>query len=169
MTTHTAERAAEHVARHAAPFATAALTPTIATPDALVDSRAGSRRGFALLSLMVAVVLLATGVMAIGAANTARLRSQTHSTARSAGLNVARAYLENVRGRDPWSLATEAAVTVDGRGNIASNGEFTRVLLVTVNQTNLVTLQVIVTGPRLTAPIRLVTNAYRGGTIVVGP
>jgi Tfp pilus assembly protein PilV len=127
-----------------------------------------ARPGFALLSLMVAVVLLATGVMAIGAANTARLRSQTHSTARSAGLNVARTYLESVRGRDPWSLVTESPQTVDGSGNVTPQGEFTRQLHVTVNQTNLVTVEVVVTSPRLTSPIRLRTNAYRGGTIVVG-
>ena len=127
------------------------------------------RPGFALLSLMVAVVLLATGVMAIGAANTARLRSQTSSTARSAGLNVARTYLENVRGRDPWSLATEAPQRVDGTGAISLSGEFRRRLTVTVLQTNLLAIEVTVTGPRLSAPIRLVTNVYRGGTIVVAP
>ena len=127
------------------------------------------RAGFALLSVMVAVVLLATGVMAIGAANTARLRSQTHSSARSAGLNVARSYLENVRGRDPWSIVAESPAQVDGSGNIVPNGEFTRQLLVTVNGANLLTLEVIVTGPRLSAPIRLITNTYRGGTIVAGP
>lgn len=131
---------------------------------------AGAKRpGFALLSLMVAVVLLATGVMAIGAANTARLRSQTSSTARSAGLNVARTYLENVRGRDPWGLATEAAQQVDGTGTVRPNGEFTRVLTVSVLQANLLAIEVAVTGPRLSAPIRLVTNVYRGGTIVVAP
>jgi type IV pilus assembly protein PilV len=130
---------------------------------------AAQRPGFALLSLMVAVVLLATGVMAIGAANTARLRSQTVSTARSAGLNVARTYLENVRGRDPWGLATETAVQVDGTGAVSPSGEFTRVLNVTVLQANLLAIEVVVTGPRLSAPIRLVTNVYRGGTIVVAP
>ncbi len=135
-------------------------------PDATTHT--GARPGFALLSLMVAVVLLATGVMAIGAANTARLRSQTHSTARSAALNVARTYLENARGRDPWSLATEAPQTVDGSGNVTPQGEFTRQLHVTIVQTNLVTVEVVVTSPRLTSPIRLRTNAYRGGTIVVG-
>ncbi len=133
-----------------------------------LQSRTGaSRPGFALLSLMVAVVLLATGVMAIGAANTARLRSQTSSTARSAGLNVARTYLENVRGRDPWSLATESPAQVDGAGAVSPSGEFTRVLNVTVIQANLLTIEVVVTGRRLSAPIRLLTNVYRGGTIVV--
>ncbi len=133
----------------------------------IVAKHAVSQRpGFALLSLMVAVVLLATGVMAIGAANTARLRSQTQSTSRSAALNVARSYLERVRGRDPWSLSNEPVVRVDGSGELALlTGEFTRELRVTVDRANLLTLEVIVTGPRMPAPIRLMTNMYRGGTM----
>lgn len=126
------------------------------------------RSGFALLSLMVAVVLLATGVMAIGAANTARLRSQTQSSARSAALNVARTYLETVRGRDAFSIATESAVQVDGSGVVTPSGEFTRRMQVTVVQANLITIEITVIGPRMTAPVRLLTNAYRGGTIVSG-
>lgn len=138
--------------------------------DEISTSEAATqRRGFALLSVMVAVVLLATGVMAIGAANTARLRSQTLSTSRSGALNVARTYLENVRGRDPWSLATESPAQVDGTGAPSASGEFTRALNVTVVQANLLTVEVVVTGPRLSAPIRLLTNIYRGGTIVVAP
>ncbi len=133
------------------------------------DRFSSRRPGFALLSVMVAVVLLATGVMAIGAANTARLRSQTLSTSRSAALNVARTHLEAVRGRDPWSLATESPVRVDGTGAPNSSGEFMRALNVTVVQTNLLTIEVVVTGPRLSSPIRLLTNIYRGGTIVVAP
>ena len=100
------------------------------------------RSGFALLSLMVAVVLLATGVMAIGAANTARLRSQTQSSARSAALNVARTYLETVRGRDAFSIATESAVQVDGSGVVTPSGEFTRRMQVTVVQANLITIEI---------------------------
>lgn len=124
------------------------------------------RAGFALLAVMVAVVLLATGVMAIGASNTARIRTQTLSTSRTAALNVARTYLENIRGRDPWSLASESAVRVDGSGTPNPSGEFTRELVVTVIQTNLVQLEVIVTTARITAPVRLITSAYRGGTMV---
>lgn len=124
-----------------------------------------TRAGFALLAIMVAVVLLATGVMAIGAANTNRIRSQTQSTTRSAALNVARTYLETVRGRDPWSLATEPAVRVDATGAVTPSGAFTRELLITVERQNLLRLEVVVTGPGVSAPIRLLTNAYRGGTM----
>ena len=126
---------------------------------------ARNRLGFALLSVMVAVVLLATGVMAIGAANTVRIRTQTQSTSRSAALNVARSYLENVRGRDPWSITAESATRVTAEGLPDANGAFTRQLQVTVERTNLLRLEVVVTGPGTAAPIRLMTNAYRGGTM----
>lgn len=123
------------------------------------------RAGFALLSIMVAVVLLATGVMAIGAANTNRIRSQTQSSTRSAALTVARSYLETVRGRDPWSIAAEPTVRVDANGAVNPSGAFTRELLVTVERANLLRLEVIVTGLGVSVPIRLMTNAYRGGTM----
>ena len=123
------------------------------------------RRGFALMSVMIAVVLLVTGVMAIGAANTMRLRTQTQSTARTTSLNVARTYLENLRGRDPWSLSAEAAVRVNASGAVDPAGAYTRELFVTVERTNLLRIEVAVTGPGTSAPIRLMTNIYRGGTI----
>ena len=123
------------------------------------------RRGFALMSVMIAVVLLVTGVMAIGAANTMRIRTQTQSTARTTSLNVARTYLENLRGRDPWSLSAEAVVRVDASGAVDPAGAYTRELFVTVERTNLLRIEVVVTGPGTSAPIRLMTNVYRGGTI----
>jgi Tfp pilus assembly protein PilV len=126
---------------------------------------AAQRKGFTLLAIMVAVVLLSTAVMAIGAANTTRLRSQTLSTSRSAALNVARTYLESVRGRDPWSVASEGVIHVDANGVVSSTGAFTRQLVVTVDRANLLRIEVIVTAPGLGAPIRLLTNAYRGGTM----
>ena len=129
------------------------------------SARTQIRCGFAMLSVMVAVVLLATGVMAIGAANTARIRSQTQSTARSTALNVARSYLETVRGRDPWSVAPEPMMRVSASGEPDAAGAYTRELLVTVERVNLLRLEVVVTGPGLAAPIRLITNAYRGGTM----
>jgi Tfp pilus assembly protein PilV len=123
------------------------------------------RPGFALLAIMIAVVLLATGVMAIGAANTARIRSQTLSTSRTAALNVARTYLENVRGRDPWTVAAEPMVHVNAAGVVDPAGAFTRELIVVVERANLLRLEVVVTAPGTGSPIRLMTNAYRGGTM----
>lgn len=125
----------------------------------------GQRPGFVMVALMVAVVLLATGVMAIGAANTSRIRAQTTATAKGAALSVARQHLENLRGRDPWSIASESGVRVNAAGAVAAYGEFTRSVQVTVDRQNLITIEVSVTGPRLEQPIKLITNAYRGGTM----
>jgi type II secretory pathway pseudopilin PulG len=125
----------------------------------------GQRKGFTLISLMVAVVLLSTGVMAIGAANTTRIRTQTMSSTRSAALSIARTYLERVRGRDVWSIAEESEARVDASGDLNPAGAYTRRLQVTVERQNLLRVEVIVTGPRMASPIRLVTNTYRGGTL----
>jgi len=125
----------------------------------------GARGGFALLSVMVAVVLLATGVMAIGAANTMRLKAVTKSTARTTALNLARGYLEDLRGRDPWSLATEGAVTIDEAGVPTASGRYARRLQVTELRSNLLQVEVIITGSALSSPVSLVTNTYRGGTM----
>ena len=132
---------------------------------AKTPTRLANRDGFAMLSVMIAVVLLATGVMAIGAANTARLRSQTQSTSRSTGLQVARAYMENVRSRDPWSVASEAAIRVNANGGVDPAGAYLREVVVTVERINLIRVEVVVTGPSTVAPIRLMTNIYRGGTM----
>jgi Tfp pilus assembly protein PilV len=123
------------------------------------------RDGFALLSLLVAVVLLATGVMAIGAANTTRIRVQTLSGVRTTALSIARAQVEAVRGRDPWTLVSIPAEAVDNSGAARADGAYTREVQVTVESTNLLRVVVIVTAPRLSTPVRLVTNTYRGSTM----
>jgi len=138
------------------------MTHAAVTPATLTVG--GTRGGFALLSIMVAVVLLATGVMAIGAANTARLRQQTLSTVRSDALTIARTYLESVRSQDPWTVEDRAAEQVDASGVVTASGPFTRSMDVTVLNTNLLLIVVEVRGPRLAAPIRLTTNLYRGAT-----
>lgn len=140
-----------------------AMTQSPAMSAAVARHR--NRHGFALLSIMVAVVLLATGVMAIGAANTTRMRYQTTATSRSAALTLARTYLENVRARDPWSVVPESLAAVDGTGTVTPAGEFTRRLIVTTISANLIRIQVVVTAPRLPSAIVLTTNLYRGGTM----
>jgi Tfp pilus assembly protein PilV len=126
--------------------------------------RSSQRRGIALVSVMVAILLLSTGVMAIAAANASRIRSQSQSSTRGTALNIARTYLEDVRARNPWTLASEAVVRTDAAGVVTPGGAFTRELIVTVERANLLRLEVVVTGPGAT-PIRLLTNAYRSGAM----
>ena len=122
----------------------------------------GRRGGFALLSVIIAVIMIATGVMALAAANTTRMKAQTTSTSRTVALNIARDYHEAVRARNPFTLGSEAEARVDAGGNPVANGEYTRELKVTVTRPNLLTVEIIVGVPRNGAPVRLLTSIYRG-------
>jgi Tfp pilus assembly protein PilV len=131
--------------------------------------RRGAPRGFALISLMVALFLLSIGVMAVGAANVSRIKEQTSATMRARALNIARSYLEELRARDAWTITDEPGTRVSDDGTIASAGTaaFTRSVGVQIDRPNLITVAVEVHGPRLIAPVRLTTQVYRGGTMTI--
>lgn len=139
-----------------------AVTPAAAPQHAPADGAPARRGGFALLSVIVAVMMIATGVMALAAANTSRMKSQTTSTSRTVALNIARDYHEALRGRNPFSLASEAVARVDAGGNPSPNGEYTREVKVTNARANLLEVEIIVGVPRGGTPVRILTNIYKG-------
>lgn len=118
--------------------------------------------GFGLISVLVAIVLLSVGVLSISQVLTQSVSMQTIMSVRTTALDVARAYMEDVKSRDPLTLMSEAAVRVNERGELDSNGVFTRELVVTSVALHLDEITVIVTTPR-SSPISLVTWIYDGG------
>jgi hypothetical protein len=75
---------------------------------------------------------------------------------------VARSYVEEIRSRDPWTLASEAPVQVDLRGQVAAAGPLTRRTIVTQDAVNLLRITVQVDYPGQRQPVQLITMAYRG-------
>ena len=69
--------------------------------------------------------------------------------------------MEEVKGRDPLTIASEAAVAVNDRGEEDGNGPYTRELIVESVDLHLDQVVVIITLPR-SNPIRLVTWIYDG-------
>jgi Tfp pilus assembly protein PilV len=124
-------------------------------------ARATTRRGFTLISMLVALVLLTVGVMALAQANAATVKVGARSANRGVALSVGRAYLEELRSRDPWSLENESPIRVDANGTPISNGAYTRSVQATVLRTNLLQLRVIVDYPNPTGPVTLETYLYR--------
>ena len=118
--------------------------------------------GFGLISVLVAIVLLSVGVLSISQVLTQSVSMQTIMSIRTTALDVARAYMEDVKSRDPLTLVSEAAVRVNDKGVEDSNGIFTRELVVTSVALHLDEITVIVTTPR-SSPISLVTWIYDGG------
>ena len=124
---------------------------TVRRPDA----------GFTLISVIVAIILLSIGITSVSQVLTQSVAMQTIVGMRTTGLDVARSYMEEVRGRDPLTVTSEVEVRVNDRGEADSDGRFTRELTVQRVDLHLVEATVIVTLPR-TNPIRLVTWIYDG-------
>ncbi len=117
--------------------------------------------GFGLISVMVAIVLLSIGVMSVSQVLTQSVTMQTIVAMRTTGLDIARSYMEEVKGRDPLTLVSETEVRVNERGEADSSGDFTRELMVASVSLHLDEVTVIVTLPR-SNPIRLLTWVYDG-------
>jgi Tfp pilus assembly protein PilV len=121
-----------------------------------------SRResGFSLVSVLIALTILSVGIMALTRTNFVVLRAQREAASRTTAVAVARAHLEDLRGRNAGTLANEAPISVDERGKTNAAGLYTRSVQVDSLATNLKRVTVTVTGPRIGAPVRLVTNAF---------
>lgn len=126
-----------------------------------MSRRSRARQGFTMISVLVAVTLLTIGLLALTRTQVAIVSTQANESWRTAGLAAARAYMEEVRARDPWGLTSEGAVTLDATGNVGA-GPLTRTLDVADQGGNLLRVRVRVASTRQTAPVELVTYIYRG-------
>ncbi len=120
-----------------------------------------SDAGFGLISVMVAIVLLSVGILSLSQVFTQSVSMHTVIASRTTALDLARSYMEEVRGQDPLTIAAAPQVKVNERGDLDSNGKFTRELTVTTVDLHIIEATVIVTLPR-SNPIRLVTWIYDG-------
>jgi type IV pilus modification protein PilV len=120
------------------------------------------KRGFTLISVLIAVVMLSVGLLALAKVQSSIVRTQRETSLRSTALSVARSYVEEIRSRDPWTLVSEAPVQVDLRGQLAANGPLTRRTIVVQDAVNLLRITVQVDYPGQRQPVQLITMAYRG-------
>jgi Tfp pilus assembly protein PilV len=94
------------------------------------------RDGFTLISVIVAITLLSVGVMAMANSmfyitKVTRLENQ-----RTQALQLASLHMEDLRARNPWTLASETSTVVDSTGAANANGQFTRSVAVTITPRN---------------------------------
>ena len=119
-----------------------------------------NQQGYSLISMMVAMVLLSVGVLALMRTTGEIVEGYGTTSIRTTALSIARGYLEELRTRDPATLATEAAVTVNDSGVADVNGNFSRSVTVTSPQGNLRQVVVTVNFPRAARPIELITLVF---------
>lgn len=128
-----------------------------------------NREGFTLVSMIVAIVLLTVGILALGNANTNTIKHQTLAQNRTNAVAIGRAYLEEVRSRDPWALESESAVKVGPDGVADAGGVYSRKLTVTEIRNNLLFVELSVDYPRSGQPVTISTYQYRGSGLAAAP
>jgi type II secretory pathway pseudopilin PulG len=124
-------------------------------------SRRRKTGGFTLISVLLAVTMLTIGLVALARTQALLTSAESGVSSRAVALSLASAYVEQLRGRDPWTLVSEAEVAVDAEGQPAAAGPYRRSTIVTLDQANLLRLQVLVVYPRGPVPIELTTLIYR--------
>lgn len=122
----------------------------------------GNKQGFSLISTLIAVVILAIGILALAKTSAGVVRAGAQAASRTEAVSVARAYMEEVRSRQPAALISEAAVACDREGVPNANGPYTRSVVVTDVSSNLKSVRVVVTMPNSSVPVELVTLAFVG-------
>ena len=131
--------------------------------------RSRARHGFTMVSMLVAMILLAVGLMSLAGANAQTVTMQTLAQNRTHAIAIARAYMEQVRTRDPWSIESEGVVTLNSDGLPTSLGPYRRSLIVTTTRQNLIRLDVQVDYPRGSTPVQLTTSYFRGNGLSGAP
>jgi len=122
-----------------------------------------------MVSMLVAMILLAVGLMSLAGANAQTVTMQTMAQNRTHAIAIARAYMEQVRTRDPWSIVSESAVQLNSGGQPTSLGPYRRTLTVTTMRQNLIRLDVRVDYPRGSTPVQLTTSYFRGNGLSGAP
>jgi len=126
-----------------------------------------SSGGFGMVSVLVAIVLLAIGVVAISASSAYMVSLQTDAAERARATGIAVTYMEEVKMRAPDTLASEDTVAVSETGAVTEDGAFLRSLTVVPEPSVPDALRATVTvqypsGFGRTGTVRMVTVIYSG-------
>jgi type IV pilus assembly protein PilV len=123
------------------------------------------RGGFTLISVMIAVVILAIGVLALSRTLTGAMASNTKAGLRTVALDIARQRMEFLRAQPPANMgdfAEPSGVDVNEQGLPVSGGKYRRTVVVADVRQNLVSVTVRVVYPNGTTPVELLTYVYTG-------
>jgi Tfp pilus assembly protein PilV len=127
-----------------------------------------SSQGFGIVSVLVAIVLVAIGVVALSSSSAFMVSMQTDAAERSRASGMAASYMELVKTRPPEQIVSEDPVRLNATGEPDDEGPFVRTLTVTPEPgtTDAVRVSVQVQYPSgfgRTRTVELVTVVFTGG------
>ncbi len=123
--------------------------------------------GFTILSVLIAVILMAVGIVAVSGTAVYLMGLQTEASVRSTATGLAVSYMEQTKTRPVADLASEEPESIDETGAETPAGRFTRTLTVEPGpepNSKLVTVTIgYPSGLGRVRSVQLVTIVY-GGT-----
>lgn len=121
-----------------------------------------NEQGFTLVSVMVALVMTTVGLLALLSTQVTSYSLETQANARTAAVSVARAYMEDIKARDPRTLSSVplGPERVDAAGEPSESGVFQRSVEIASGGDHLKEIRVKVLFPKATQPVELVTLVY---------
>lgn len=121
---------------------------------------ANSSRGFSMISVLVAIVLLGIGAVTLSSLTAALLSVETDASERSTATAIGVAYMEDVKTRPRDALASEEPVRVNAAGARDDAGAFVRALTVEDEAS-------VIDADRLTVRVRYPRGLGRFGDVEV--
>jgi Tfp pilus assembly protein PilV len=117
-------------------------------------------RAFTLISVMIALILLVTGLLALGRSQTGLVKTQSSFASRARAYQLARQATEQLRAQPPATIASTPTTPIDTLGNPTASSLFTRTVTVTSDTTNLFRVIVSVAYPGQVQPVSITTLVY---------
>ena len=130
--------------------------------------RVESSDGFGIVSVLVAIVLIAIGVVALSSSSAFMVSMQTDAAERTRASAIAVTYMEQVKTRSPAELISDGPLQVNETGEPDADGAFVRTLTVipepSTNDAVRATVEVnYPSGFGRRRTLELVTVIYTGG------
>ena len=119
-----------------------------------------NENGFTVLELVVALILLGVAIFSLAQTSMVSMNAQTHASMRTTAAALSKSYMEEVKTRDPTTLANESSVLVNEWGDSDSLAVFTRTMTVDSVAENLSRVTIEVAYPKSDVPVVMETIIY---------
>ncbi|NNF28844.1 MAG: type II secretion system protein [Gemmatimonadetes bacterium] len=118
------------------------------------------KQGFTIIELTVALTLLGVAIFALAQLSVVSIHAQTNASLRTTAASLAKGYMEEIKARDPATLANETAQLVNEWGDSDSLAVFARSLKVDSLAANLTRVKVMVDYPKSSVPVVMENIIY---------
>ncbi len=116
--------------------------------------------GFTIIELAVALTLLAVAVFALAQLSLVSVNAQTRASLRTTAASLAKSYMEEIKTRDPSTLADESALAINEWGDSDSMAVFSRALEIDSLAANLTRVKVVIKYPQSEVPVVMENIIY---------